>query len=231
MIDLKIIESGSAGNSYLVSDGETKILIEAGVRPAVVRQAVNWDMSRISACLITHEHADHSKYAAKLADDYGMRIAASEGTLDKLGIVGYPIDSFSTCRIGSLRILPFESRHDAEEPLNFLIASSNGGKLVFITDSAYCKYRFKGLTQIAIEANYSQEIINARIARGEITEADKPRTILNHMSLENAIKFIMAQDLTDVEKIYLLHMSKDNADKDAFVARVKEATGKEVCHA
>lgn len=228
MIYFDIIASGSkSGNAYIVDDGETKLLLECGVHIKKIREACNWKLSDFAGCLITHEHKDHSGYAHKVAE-YGVPLYASAGTIDAAGIFAIVMSSHKQRRIGSFTVLPFDARHDAAEPLNWLLQSDHGGKMVFITDSAYCPYRFKGLTDIAIETNYSREILNERMARGEITEGDKPRSVYNHMSLDYAIDFLLDHNLSTVENIYLLHLSRDNADKHHFVRSVKLITGKNV---
>ncbi len=53
---LKCIASGSKGNSYaLISDKEI-LLIEAGVRFREVKKHIDFQVSKIVGCLISHEH-------------------------------------------------------------------------------------------------------------------------------------------------------------------------------
>ena len=53
---LKCIASGSSGNSYaLISDKEI-LLIEAGVRLMEVKKHINFQISKVVGCIISHEH-------------------------------------------------------------------------------------------------------------------------------------------------------------------------------
>jgi len=55
--------SSSAGNGYLLraSNGET-LIIEAGVKLSEVKKALDFDMSKIVGCIVSHQHKDHSGY-------------------------------------------------------------------------------------------------------------------------------------------------------------------------
>lgn len=53
---LKCIASGSKGNCYaLVSDREI-LLIEAGVRLIEVKKAIDFQISKVGGCVVSHEH-------------------------------------------------------------------------------------------------------------------------------------------------------------------------------
>jgi len=88
MIEIKPIASSSAGNSYLISDGKTSLLLEAGVRVSRLRKSVQ--LSGISGCLVSHGHQDHSKAALdliKAAVDCYM----SAGTAGEIGATGHRV--------------------------------------------------------------------------------------------------------------------------------------------
>ena len=130
--------------------------------------------------------------------------------------------------IGTFSVLPFEVEHDV--PCFGYQAESlvTGEKLVYITDSAYVKYTFRGLTHIMVEANYAQEIIvdNARNERIPVYLAE--RVIKTHMSIETLLGLLKANDMRTVRQIYLLHLSDGNSDAEGFKRRVQQETGAEV---
>ena len=125
--------------------------------------------------------------------------------------------------VGAWAIMPFDAVHDAAEPLGFVVAAGDD-RLLYLTDSAYCKYRFAGLTVIALECNYSLDMLRA----SSMPEVVQNRIIRNHMSLETALELLRANDLSRVREIHLLHMSEGNSDALAFKAAVHEATGRPV---
>jgi phosphoribosyl 1,2-cyclic phosphodiesterase len=124
--------------------------------------------------------------------------------------------------IGNFKILAFDVKHDAAEPLGFLIEHPDCGKVLFLTDTYYCQYTFKGLNNIIIEANYSKEIIDRKFG------AVRNRILQSHFSLANCKDMLAANDLSKVNNIVLIHLSDSNSDEIQFQKEVAELTGKNV---
>ncbi|REK54742.1 MAG: MBL fold metallo-hydrolase [Thermobacillus sp.] len=230
MIQFRPLASSSAGNCYHVTDGRTELLIEAGIRFTDIRKALDFRVTRLAGVLISHEHMDHSRAAADLAKA-GVNVYVSAGTAAARGLSGHRIKVIEPKRqfeVGTWVIMPFDVEHDAEQPLGFLLANQTGEKLVFITDSYYCRYTFSGLTHIAIEANYSLRILDENIAAGRVHPAMRPRLLRSHFSLENVLDFLKANDMSKVQEIHLLHLSDSNSDEALFRRRAQEVTGKPV---
>lgn len=229
-MQIKVLASSSSGNCYYISDGQTPLLLECGLRVAEIRQKLNFGISRLAGCLISHEHKDHSA-AAQAIMDAGVDIYLSHGTMDHLPLRYHNmhvISSGTAFSIGTWRIMPFDTEHDADEPLGFLMANKAGEKLVYATDTAYIRYRFTGLTHIMVEANYSLDILNANVRSGAVPVEMKKRVLRSHMSLDTILDFLKANDLSKVQVIYLLHLSDGNSDAEAFKKRVMQQTGKVV---
>jgi phosphoribosyl 1,2-cyclic phosphodiesterase len=227
-MDIKVLASGSSGNAYLVSDRHTTLLIECGISYRKIQQKLNFRTAEIDACLVTHEHKDHSK-ASKDILKAGIDIYISQGTKEALELVGHRINIIKAkqqFKIGTWVILPFDTQHDAVEPLGFLLYSNaTKEKLLYVTDTAYIRYQFKGLTHIMIECNYSTETLKNNT---KLNIEVKKRIIKTHFSLENVKEFLKANDLSKVEQIYLLHLSDNNSDAERFKREIQELTGKEV---
>jgi phosphoribosyl 1,2-cyclic phosphodiesterase len=230
MIDITPIASSSRGNCYHVTDGKTALLLECGIRFTDIRKALDFKTSDIAGCLISHEHGDHCKAVVEVIKS-GIDVYASQGTLDAINLSGHraiPIQAKKQFFIGSWAVFPFDIQHDVSEPLGFLLANQSGEKLVFITDSYYCKYKFTGLTHIMLETNYSLKILDENIAEGWVPAVMKKRLLKSHFSLDNAKDFLLANDLSKVQAIYLLHLSDNNSDADLFKREIQELTGKQV---
>ena len=60
--------SGSSGNSYAVDDGESVLLLEAGLSSRRIMEGYLNLLPRVAGCLISHEHGDHAKGADGLAE-------------------------------------------------------------------------------------------------------------------------------------------------------------------
>lgn len=228
LIEFQSLASSSAGNAYRVTDGKTTLLLEAGVRFSDLRKALNYRISQLGGCLLSHCHGDHSKAVLELMKA-GVDVYSSHGTFSTLNISSHRAKSIRAMKqfaIGSWTILPFDVRHDVEEPLGFLLANQEGEKLVFITDSYYCPYTFSDITVLAVECNYSLRILDANIASGRVHPAMRPRLLRSHFSLENVKDFLRANDLSKLQEVHLLHLSDSNSDEELFKREVQQITGK-----
>ena len=159
----------------------------------------------------------------------GIDCYISAGTAEALGLSGHRlhiIKARQQFRIGTWTVLPFDTQHDAAEPLAFLLANQAGEKLLYATDTYFIRYRFRGLTHIAVECNYSLDILRTNVEAGTVDKALKNRILKSHFSLENVKKFLLANDLSKVEAIFLLHLSDNNSDCERFKREVMELTGK-----
>lgn len=123
------------------------------------------------------------------------------------------------------RVRAFDVVHDADGALGFEVCDDTGDKLVFLTDTAYCKYTFIGIKVLMIEANYSESILAANVESGHIDQARAKRVRENHMSIERVIDFCKAQDLSRCRAIHLLHGSDSSSDSQMFKKIVQETTG------
>lgn len=231
MIEIKSFGSSSAGNAYWVTDGATQLLLEAGIKFRDIQIGLDFRTSSIAGCLVSHEHGDHSK-SVKDIMKAGIDVYASYGTFDALRLDGHhrarPVKAKNPFTIGTWTILPFDIEHDVNEPIGFLLANQAGEKLLFITDSFYCKYKFAGISHLMIECNFSLEILNQNIAEGRVPFAMKKRLMRSHFSLENVKDFLRANDLSKVQEIWLLHLSDTNSNAELFKHEIQSLTGKMV---
>lgn len=126
--------------------------------------------------------------------------------------------------IGDFTVLPFDVQHDVP-CLGYLIKHCDFGNLLFATDTYYLKYKFTGIHYMMVECNYSREILDKNTAEGRINNQRRIRTIKSHFSLENLIKFLKANDLSQLKEIHLLHLSDENSDEELFINEVQKASG------
>lgn len=235
-IDVKCLSSGSAGNAYAVDDGESVLLLEAGLPAKKILSGFLPLLPRVEGCLITHEHGDHACGAVGIAGR-GIDLYATAGTF--AGMQGavpahrqHEIKINVQFRLGSWLVLPFEVEHDAEEPAGYLLYSlAAQEKLLFATDTYYIPNTFRGLNVVMVECNYSRDLLEDNIKAGRVPEPLKNRLLRSHFSLDNVKGFLAANDLGECRKIYLLHLSGGNADPNRFKREVQELTGivTEIC--
>ena len=230
MINFKAYASSSKGNFYTINDGQTKLMIECGLPWKQIQRHLKFQTGDISGCLISHFHADHSKATHDIIGR-GIDVYTSQGTFESLSVNSHRtnvVKSGGQFKIGTFTILPFDTRHDAPEPLGYLIVNKDGDKLIFATDTYYVPYRFNGLNIIAIECNYAADILQANVDAGKVPESMRNRLLRSHFSLDNVKKFLLANDLSKVREIWLIHLSDGNSDAERFKREVQELTGKMV---
>lgn len=225
-MDIKVIASGSSGNAYLIGDGKTRLLLDAGISFKRIQVGCGFRTSSIDACLVTHRHGDHAAAIPKLL----QRGIAVYSNADVAGL--YPgvqqMEVLKEFRIATFRILPFEAEHDVPCYGYQVASEETGEKLVYITDSAYVKYTFSGLTHIMIEANYAEDIMIGNVRDERVPLSLAARVVQTHMSIENLLDLLRSNDMTQVRQIYLLHLSDNNSDAEAFKRQVQQETGAEV---
>ncbi|MBC7866221.1 MAG: MBL fold metallo-hydrolase [Gloeobacteraceae cyanobacterium ES-bin-316] len=210
------ISSGSEGNSYVLEVNGDLLVLDCGVPYMEIARTVNFRVTRIAGCLLTHEHGDHSKCAVELIRR-GIKVYSSKGTGEIIQGC-QPIQKMKEYKIGNFTVMPFDVPHDAAEPFGYLIRHSNLGDLVFITDAMYCKYKFKGLKHILVEANYSEELL-----KNDPLFMQK-RIKHSHMSIETCCDFI-SLNKDQVETVTLLHLSNRNSNMFDYEKRIKQITG------
>lgn len=230
---LKILGSGSSGNCYLLENENECLIIEAGVNIKQLKIALDFDFSKVVGCIITHEHGDHAIQVKNL-QLHGINCFMSAGTATKADTTTiynsrtHIIKHGQSFGLGSFKILPFDIRHDAIEPLGFLIYHPDCGKVLFITDSKYSDYTFKGLNNIIIEANYSKEIINSKYTAQNNKLWLRNRILDSHFSIENCMELLKNNDLRQVNNIILIHLSDNNSNEVDFVKQIEDLTAKTV---
>lgn len=213
------LASSSAGNAYIVSDRNTRILLECGISHKKLQKLAGFSLSDFDACLVSHEHKDHAKSATELIGR-GMDVYMSEGTAEALGVdFASVIGDHEQFHIGSFDIMPFATFHDAAEPLGFLIKSREDGEiLAFATDTVNLRYRFPGINILAIEANYDKDIL-ARCEK--MPDKVKHRITNSHMEIDTLCDYLKGLDLSTCREIYLLHLSDATSHEDKFINRVR----------
>lgn len=236
-MDIKVLASGSSGNCYMISDGSTDLLLDAGISIKRIQIGCDFNLSRIAGCLVTHSHGDHSKAVKDLLRKC-IDVWMPEGEMNELGIqdcrrlhslnrVGD--DEYTVFLVGTFDILPFRTEHDTPEPVGYLLHSrSSGDKILYVTDSFFVRYRFSGLTHIIGEVNYDHESVWEKVNNGETPTERAKRLFRSHMSLENFLAFLKSNDLSRLRQIYICHMSNDHGNKRRIQEAVQKATGVEV---
>lgn len=220
----KSLASSSHGNAYIVSDNQTKILLECGVSHKQLQKLTGFTLSDFKACLVSHEHKDHAKCVEDLLAR-GMAVYMSYGTAQALEAdTASLIEHMEQFNVGSLDVVPFSTFHDAKEPLGFLIKSRvDGDVLAFATDTVNLRYKFPGLTILAIEANYDKCVLDRC---EKLPEKVRHRITNSHMEIDTLCDYLSTLDLSECREIHLLHLSDSTSREAEFIAKVEKTVPK-----
>jgi len=221
---IRVIATGSTGNSYIIQAGEEILLLELGINFKDIKKALNYDLSKVVGALVTHEHKDHSK-GVNDAMKSGIDVYMSSGTMNGIDLnfnyshrMPYLLEHNTMAKIGNFTIISFNTQHDVNEPLGFLIYHHEIGKILFATDTYYLKSKFQNVDHILIECNYSEDVLPT-------LPPWRARVIKSHMSLEVLKQTLKTWDLEGTKDITLIHISHDNGNPDRFQKEIEEMTG------
>jgi phosphoribosyl 1,2-cyclic phosphodiesterase len=229
---LKVLGSSSAGNCYILENDKEALIIECGVRIEKIKQALKFNLSKVAGCLVSHEHLDHCKSVVDIIKS-GINVYTTSGTYKGMNFEtnhhrAKIIDPGHQFTVGSFKVIPFDVKHDAQKPVGFLINHDETGTVLFVTDTYYVETRFRGLNNIIVECNYSQEILDSKLAAGATPDFLRNRIFKSHMNLNTCKDLLRANDLSGVNNIVLIHLSDSNSNARQFKEEVTRCTGKVV---
>src|SRR5438128_1531157 len=127
MLTIRALQSGSAGNAYLVESDDVALLLDAGLTARRLERylkALRVGPERLAGIVLTHEHQDHAAGAAAISRRLGLPIYATQGTLDRLDIEdcdAVPIDVERPFRLGDVELTAFSVQHDAADPVGLVV--------------------------------------------------------------------------------------------------------------
>lgn len=138
------------------------------------------------------------------------------------------VEPLKTYHIGTFQVTPFDLQHDVYN-LGYLMYSTHlKESAIYITDSAYCRYKFKDINYFIIECNYVKEILDEKVRTKEVNTDLRNRIVKTHMSLETLKELLKANGVDSVKEIYLTHLSNSNSDYYRIKNEIEELTGKVV---
>lgn len=214
---LTCLGSSSAGNCYLLTSnsGETLIL-DCGIPIKEIKKGLNWNVKDVVGVLCTHKHLDHSK-SVKDFEDMGIPVFAPYRSLKPMIIGDYrlKIQAFDLTTIDG-NWTHTDANGEPCPIFGFLITHKEMGRMLYITDCEVIKWRFKGINHILLGVNYDKDLV----------DTDNPKAnhvFRGHLSIDTACDFVKANDSDSLQNVIMCHLSSENADKDSFIAKMKNA--------
>lgn len=212
--------SSSKGNCSFITDGETNILVDCGIKLEKLNQFLEengYTLNDIDAVLITHEHIDHIFGLKALVKKVQPKIYAYNTIRqyidERLGVkIEYsPIDMTNGFYIGKIFTIPFRTSHDSIYPLGYTF--SEGGKRISVaTDLGIVTTDIKDalyMSDMAIlEANHDKRML----LQGRYPDNLKRRVsgARGHLSNDDSGKLIAELVANRLRGVILAHLSEEN---------------------
>lgn len=218
MATLKVLGSGSSGNSYILQTKKENLILELGCKWNEVLGMLNYKIDNVCGCLVTHEHQDHAKYIPN-ALKYQLPVYSCQDVADKYkGVkVLHPRKRY---KIGGFIVTPLPVEHNVEN-YAYIIEHEEIGKLVFATDLTHFPYKVKGVNHFMIEANNSENLIIDHLCDNEEIRSHSEF----HMELNNTLDAIRNNVSEALNSLILVHLSAGQSDERMFKQRVFEEFG------
>lgn len=213
---LKVLGSGSSGNCYILENDNEALIIEAGLPFMKVKKALNFNVMKIKAVLITHIHSDHHFYWFQYA-------RAGIPVFEPFRLDGSNLEFDNS----QFRVMAFDNRDKSGRWLHnnsdgsecpcygFHITHPEIGSLVYATDTEYVRWRFKAVNHILCEANYDMQFVDR-------DEPNYEHRLRGHMSLDTALEFISTNDNPALRNVVLIHLSDKSGDPALFKQKTEE---------
>jgi phosphoribosyl 1,2-cyclic phosphodiesterase len=170
---LYVLGSGSRGNCCAVEHEGTAILIDAGFSPKEIErraETAGLALGSVGAILLTHEHGDHTRGAARLARRLGVPVVTAPGTWTRLAprmrqAEHRPLGLCAGAEIGPFTVTACPTSHDAAEPLAIALETGAGIRIGVAYDlgrpTAAVRYLLRNLTAIVLEANHDDVLLRS----------------------------------------------------------------------
>jgi phosphoribosyl 1,2-cyclic phosphodiesterase len=220
------LASGSKGNATYISDGQTSILIDAGLSGIEIqRRLTSRDLSPedLDAIIVTHEHSDHIRGVGILSRRYKLPVYINPKTQRACPGLGklYETRLFecgTTFQVNNMTVHPFAVSHDAEDPAGFTIGQ-NGVTIGIATDlgiaTAMVRQHLKRCSLLILEANHDPIMLETGPYPWPLKQRIRGRT--GHLSNPDSKTLLEELQHDNLQHVILGHLSEiNNTAKKAF---------------
>ncbi|MCP3951127.1 MAG: MBL fold metallo-hydrolase [Desulfobacterales bacterium] len=219
-ISVCLLASGSRGNAIYVSDGRTRILIDAGLSGVEIErrmQSRGLDPNRLDGIAVSHEHTDHIQAVGVLARRFKLPIyispetyTAASGQLGRID-AAHNFSCGVPFQIGTLELHPFSISHDASDPAGFTV-TSNGTRIGIATDlgvaTTMVKTHLKECTALIIEANHDRTMLEEGPYPWPLKQRIQGRS--GHLSNDDTTRLLKEVLHKHLTHVILAHLSEQN---------------------
>jgi phosphoribosyl 1,2-cyclic phosphodiesterase len=218
-ISFTLLGSGSSGNTTLVSDGATNILVDVGLsgRETAKRlREYGLEPDKVSAIVVSHEHGDHCRGVGPFAKSLDIPVFMTDSAFLNSGMIldskkQQPIIPGGCFEVYGFHFKCFAVPHDSIDPLGFVI-EKDGIKIGIALDLGYLSNlvieRLRGCDGIVLESNHDIRMLKA----GPYPWAIKQRVMSRrgHLSNDSVAQYLVNDFDGKAADVVLAHLSKNN---------------------
>lgn len=171
---ITIFASGSTGNCALISQGDTHILVDAGLscrRMAACLAHWNVSLEALTAAVITHPHRDHTTGLETLLKHTAFPIYATAPAHQQLcyryamAHRARTIQAGKPFELAGLTVLGIPTRHDAPGSVGYRFTDHTGKSACIVTDlgvvTGVVEEGVKGCSVAVIECNHDPDCLRS----------------------------------------------------------------------
>ncbi len=229
-----VLGSGSRGNAVVVESGGCRVLIDVGFGPRILQKRLETAgiaPESIEACVITHEHSDHIRGAARAARRWHWPLFASEGTYANSRLPGLetPATTFAagaTLEFSEMDIATFRVPHDASEPIGVVATATNtGARAAVVTDIGHASRTVRKMIRdvdiLVLESNHDDDML----ANGPYPRHLQRRIAGSHGHLSNRDCGALVRESisSHLRQVVLAHLSEQNNTPRAAYDSMRDA--------
>lgn len=221
--DVCVLASGSTGNCTIVLHGDDAVIVDCGIskkRVLSALAALGVAPGQVRGIVLTHEHRDHCGGVGVLSRGLKVPVYATAGTLAESRAVtkelaGFvEVDEREPFRIGSMKVEPFPTFHDASNPFAVVVrpAEGEGPSMAVVTDLGFVSTlafeRLKGVRTAVFETNHCPVMLRD----GPYPWHLKQRIAGNqgHLDNETSARALAKLYAAGLRRVLLAHLSETN---------------------
>ena len=226
---IHVLASGSKGNASLVENIATGegVLIDCGIckRDVLSRSAeAGFDLGKLKAVLITHEHSDHTKglkvlYRELAKQGLQVPLFVNQATYANSKLVQEAaqltevvgLDAEDQLSLAGMEVFAFDTSHDAASSFGFRLWAGEDA-LGFMTDTGVvtgaAHEALQGCRVLALEANHDPTMLkNGPYPRALQERVSSERGHLSNGQASEELKSLLHPGL---EEVIAMHISENN---------------------
>ncbi len=235
---VSLLASGSKGNALLLCDGQSRLLVDAGLSAREISRRlalVGVGVDTLAAILVTHEHVDHVRGLGLLSRRHRLPVYLHHATAGALHDNQRPesvveIETGVEIAIGSFGVRAFPVTHDAVAPVGFTVSGAFG-KIGIATDlgiaTRLVAEELRNCRCLILESNHDEELLRDGPYPWPLKQRIKGSH--GHLSNRDSAGLLEALCWDGLETICLAHLSEANNHPGLAETAAREVIDRQTC--